>query len=211
MNQQVYNEYSNKNFSIYRKCLYLVHPIIASVWIPLALGRQKIYLFKLISTLTLVLFFALGSYDFIRGTKIVFFLNCLTAELSAGLLSFFIEYQINVDGVYFGNQLFLIEVKDACSSVSQIILAVNAIIVFYLCCKINSKIKVITILSISLLIAFVFNSIRITMLAHIIYSDKTEAFDYWHSGAGSLIFSFVIMLFSSTTYYFFWTKESRDV
>ena len=158
---------------------------------------------KLIAFLSVLLLFCLFGFSFFERTFIASWLNNITAEFAALIFSLLTRETISVVENSFGNQSFRIEVKYGCSPISQIILTANALVVFYLCCKLNSLLRLLSVCAISVTIAFVCNSLRITILAHITYFSNTENFEFCHSGTGSLIFSFIIMFITIIIYALF--------
>ena len=130
---------------------------------------------------------------FFERTFIASWLNNITAEFAALIFSLLTRETISVVENSFGNQSFRIEVKYGCSPISQIILTAKCISGFLFMLQIEFLLRLLSVCAISVTIAFVCNSLRITILAHITYFSNTENFEFWHSGTGSLIFSFIIM------------------
>jgi exosortase/archaeosortase family protein len=203
----IYKEESELLMEYIRRGLYFLHPFVCVAWYPFVKVDKRIKFLTLLFFLTALMGGSILSVDLFSNTQIVDYLNKLTANFAALLITPFSEENINITGQFFGNSNFMIEVREGCSPIKQTTLALNSIIIFYLCCKINSIIKIVVIVFAAVIGSFVFNSIRIAILAKIVSNNKMEFFHFWHSGPGSLIFSFIIMFCSSAIYYYVWSKE----
>ncbi len=133
-------------------------------------------------------------------------LNSSTASLASYVLDFFKNESVNWEQNFIVGDAAVIEVKHGCSSINQIILSLNVVVIFYLCAKIKSFSKIFVVLIIALIAPFIFNSLRVSVLFEFIASGNIKFFDLWHDGIGSLIFSMIVTLF--TSYYYFWAKEN---
>lgn len=60
---------------------------------------------------------------------------------------------------------------------------------------------------VGVLVAFVVNGLRIVLMALLINAQKHQAFDYWHHGHGSLIFSFIAVTTFGLFYLFLLRQE----
>ena len=152
----------------------------------------------------LVLLFQRYSKLFTSGD----FLNNLTASISGIILSIFVDVSVKVDANYIYVSTSVIEVKRGCSSTPQILISLFASLSLYICCKIRSHKTTFFYIITAIILAFIFNSIRISILGYLVSIEKLSTFDFWHDGAGSLIFSFLVMLVTCSIYYYLWTKEN---
>ena len=122
------------------------------------------------------------------------FLNNLTASISGIILKIFVDASVKVDASYIYVSTSGIRVGGGCSSTPQILISLFASLALYICCRIRShKITFFYIIA-AIILAFIFNSIRISILGYLVSIKKLSTFEFWHNGAGSLIFSFLIML-----------------
>lgn len=193
-----------------KRSLYLIHPLICLSWYPLV-NKTKIQEFiKLLSLLTFGYAIALVIPLLSDNTFVGVFLNEQTASIAAKMLSLIKDSPISVEGVTFSDPFFSIEVDTGCSSSSQIGISLLSIFVFAICCKIKSIYKILTVVLLSIMLAFLLNVLRIAILGHLVSIEKIKSFDFWHHGLGSLIFSFIIMTLTSFIYYFFWCKENPE-
>ena len=191
-----------------RRSLYLLNPLICISWYPILKPNKKNDFFKLFFALLGLLGSSLVLTNVLLESSISKSLNNYTAQISSILFSFFHDNDIIVNNSFFGDHYFQMEVRWGCSSLPDIILSFNAIFVFYLCCKMKSKYKIMVVIFGSTLIAFLSNSIRIAILAYFAANEKNKGFEFWHDGLGSLAFTFIIITLSSFLYYFYWSKEN---
>lgn len=204
----IYNESSSQIVAYLRRSLYLVHPLICLSLLPFFTREKMKYSLLLLGILTALMIGSMLVHNLLANISIIQKLNNLTAQLSAIFITIFSDVEVNVNETFLGNEKFLIEVKQGCSSLSQIILSINSMFVFYLCCKIRSKFKIIKIIGAAILLSFVINSARVAMLCLYVEKEEMRKFDFWHTGAGSLIFSLIVMSLASYYYYCLWCKEN---
>ena len=190
-----------------RRSLYLVQPLIYFSWYPYIKSSKKAYYLRLIVILIFITFICLFLPRLLYGTELNLRLNIWTAELTASLISPFVNQPIEVDKNLLGNEMFTIEVKDGCSSIPQTLISLYSMVIFYVCCRINSLKRVVFIFVLILALSFIFNSMRIGILSWIVIKEL-GGFDFWHEGMGSLIFAFVTMMCGSFIYYKLWCQEN---
>lgn len=83
-----------------------------------------------------------------------------------------------------------VEVYGACSGVESIMLMFFVAILFLFIVPI-SRIQQIICISVGVLLGFIINAIRVSILAVLVASSNRESFEYWHGDDGSLIFALV--------------------
>ena len=191
-----------------KRSLYLINPLILLGWAPFIRSSQKRSFLIIFSILTVGLFSCLTIPKIFDITFIGGFLNNLTASISSFILSLSTDIKVKVDASFIYVDTKGIKVGGGCSSTPQIMISLYASLTLYICCKIRSKVTIVFYILIAILVAFIFNSTRISILGYLVSIDKVKMFDFWHDGAGSLIFSFVVMLFTCSIYYFLWAKEN---
>ncbi|NES83540.1 MAG: cyanoexosortase A [Moorea sp. SIO2B7] len=81
-----------------------------------------------------------------------------------------------------------VEVFGACSGIGNIIQMFSIGILFLLMIPLN-KVQKIICMGIAVLLGFIINALRVSLLAIFVASSEMDAFDYWHKDGGSLIFS----------------------
>ena len=203
----IYKKESDGIWVYIRRLLYLLHPIISFAFISLA--QNKIPLIRYIVLITVASGAALVLPIIISLMGVTYHFSKITAYTSA----FFMQMISNETVTSIEHEMFFsnmkISVNGGCSAVPQFCLVIQGIFIFFICAPLKSLLKIILVLSVSFLSAFTLNSIRISILGFTMYKGQ-GLFDFWHSGLGSLIFSFIIMLVSSWYYYLFWCKENND-
>lgn len=177
-------------------------------WYPFIKTDYKRNFLLYFSILTFGLFACLAIPKIFNILLIEDFLNNLTASISGLILNLFINDPVKVDANSFYFSTSGIRVEGGCSSTPQILTSLFASLSLYICCKIrSSKLTIIYIITV-IILTFIFNSIRISILGYVMCIEKISTFDYWHDGPGSLIFSFIVMLINCSIYYYLWTKEN---
>ena len=205
--KQIYSDDINSYHNL-RRSLYLISPLILISWYPFIKIESKRIFLLYFSIITFGLFACLGIPIILEVLFIGDFLNDLTASISGLTLSFLLDNQVHIDFNVIKINERSIEVGGGCSSTPQILISLFASMALYICSKIKSVKKIVFYLMAAIVIAFIGNSIRISILAYLVSIDKDSMFDFWHHGAGSLIFSFSIMLISCSLYYYIWAKEN---
>ena len=81
-----------------------------------------------------------------------------------------------------------VEVYGACSGIESIIQMFSIAVLFCLIIPLQ-KIAQIICLIIAIGLGFIVNAARVALMAVLVASSQLEAFEYWHGGDGSLIFS----------------------
>ena len=191
-----------------KRSLYLLNPLILISWYPLIKKDSKRNFLLYFSILTFGLFACLAIPKVFEVFYIGDFLNNLTASVSGLILSIFVDASVKVDASYIYISTSGIRVEEGCSSTPQILISLFASLSLYVCCKIRSRKIIFFYIITAIILVFTFNSIRISILGYLISIEKFNTFDFWHDGAGSLIFSFLVMLITCSIYYYLWTKEN---
>ena len=206
--------YSNNRIliiEIIKDFAFIVYPLISVSWlIEMKKGERIGYVMNVI-ILTFGLFSVIKLPGIIGETIPIGILNRATASISATLLSLIYYKNIDVSSNTFSGENFLIEVGSGCSATPQIIVSLYALLIFYICVKLRSKMYLLIVIVSSIVTAFLLNCIRITALGYTVIIDKEHLFDFWHTGSGSLIFSLIVMFISSYIYYRFWYSENVKI
>ena len=137
---------------------------------------KEIILLSLLLFLRLVAIF-LNTFD----------LPLLTAKVSAFML-WFVGFDVVREGVVIALPTGRVEVYGACSGVESIILMLCISILFFFLISISHWQKVICV-AIAVVIGFMVNAFRVSLLAFFVDNHQPKAFEYWHSSDGSLSFA----------------------
>lgn len=112
-----------------------------------------------------------------------------TAEFSGSLL-WYTGFRVVQDGVMLHLPTGSVEVYHGCSGIQLIWQHLSLGILFVLLFPIG-WIRSLLVLIAGVSIAFVINGLRVALMAILVAQNNREAFDYWHLGTGSLIFSMI--------------------
>jgi len=201
-------DHKKNHFQIIKRLIYLISPLVLIGWFPFVKHCMKIRFILTYATLTISFFLCLTIPQIMENRIVGKFLNTSTSHISSILIDLFSTYDVIADKNYIYISDRTIKVGGGCSSTPQIFICLFASLVFYLCCKIKSKIYLLIILLVLMVTAFLLNCVRISVLSHFVVIQNLNRFNFWHDGAGSLIFSFIVMFITSFSYYHFWSKEN---
>jgi len=164
-------------------------PLIAGVGVILiASGFKSLKTYwKELILLSLLLFYRLVA---IGLTAID--LPLFTAKISA-LMLWFIGFEVVREGTVIALRQGRVEVYGACSGVESILLMLCIGILFLFLISISHRQKVICV-TIAVMIGFMVNAFRVSLLAFFVDSQQPKAFEYWHSSDGSLFFAIISVL-----------------
>lgn len=126
--------------------------------------------------------------------------STLTAKFS-GLLLWYSGFEVSRQGVYLMLPTGGIEVNPGCSGVSSILQLLGISLLFLFMFP-TSRIQKFLVPLIAISVGFVVNSIRVSMMAILVAYSSYEAFEYWHFGDGSMIFSLVAVIIFGFFCYF---------
>jgi cyanoexosortase A len=88
-----------------------------------------------------------------------------------------------------------VEVDSGCSGISLIFQLLGIALIFLVLFS-PKKSQVFLIPSIAIILAFILNGVRVSLMAYLNTYSQKSAFEYWHEGNGSLIFSLIgVILF----------------
>jgi cyanoexosortase A len=130
------------------------------------------------------------------GLVLLFFDPSLLTAKFAGFALWCLGFQVSVQGITVSLPRGAIEVYTGCSGVT-IMLQLLGVAVMNLFLVIPKLYQKILIPAIAVLSAFMVNGLRVALLAVIVALGNQEAFEYWHVGNGSLVFSTIaVVIFS---------------
>ena len=116
-------------------------------------------------------------------------LSLLTAK-TAELILHYTGYDITRQGLFLRLPTGSVEVYYGCSGANVIHQLLGLSLIFLLMFPTNFTQKIILPLS-AIVIAFFVNAVRVALMAVLVSYSTKEAFEYWHKGDGSLIFSLI--------------------
>jgi len=116
-------------------------------------------------------------------------LPTITAQFSTFTL-WAAGFQVYREGVIIFLPTGRVEVFGACSGVESILQMLNIAVLFLLLVPTTKLQKVICIIVAGLL-GFAVNGVRVALLAVLVASRNMDAFEYWHGGSATFIFSII--------------------
>ncbi|QIZ70028.1 cyanoexosortase A [Oxynema aestuarii] len=156
---------------------------------------QELLILSLISISTGLL---LGIYD----------ITPVTAKFSA-LLLWYMGFPVQRDGVLVQLPTGSIEVYSGCSGYGTMIQILGIAILFLFMFPTSLKQKFLLPL-IAITLGFVVNGIRVALMGLLVAYSSREAFEYWHYGDGSLVFSLLGVFIFGLICWFFILRTPPD-
>ena len=115
-----------------------------------------------------------------------------TAKFSTFILHY-IGFEVQRKGVFLILEKGSVEVYHGCSGVNAILQLLGLALVFLLMFPTTVAQKIVVPI-VAVLIAFVVNAARVSLMAVLVSLSQPEAFKYWHEGNGSVVFSMIAVL-----------------
>lgn len=151
---------------------------------------------------------------FLGGPKVflplVFDPTPLTAQFST-LVLWYLGFEVYRDGFMIHLPTGSVEVYSGCSGIDSITHLLSLSGLFLILVPVGLGLRILVPL-VGMLIAFVVNGFRVALMAYLVAARQPEAFDYWHEGNGSLIFSMIaVFIFGVFCYLIMkWTEARSD-
>ena len=136
----------------------------------------------------LVIFGLLASYPILQVVLRAIDLSELTAMAAAFNLSYF-GLPVQRQGVFLVMPASRVEVYGACSGIQSILQLLCISVLFLLMFPLRYRWQKVLTVAAAVVISFSVNAIRVALMVVLNNSGNKAAFDYWHEGQGSLIFS----------------------
>lgn len=136
----------------------------------------------------LIIFGLLALYPILTLTLQAIDLSELTAKAASFNLSY-LGFQVQRQGTYVYLPASRTQVYGACSGIQSILQMLSISVLFLLMFPLRNWLHKILCLLSAIIIAFFVNSIRVALMAILNNAGNKAAFDYWHEGNGSLVFS----------------------
>lgn len=138
----------------------------------------------------------------------IFDISPFTAKFAAFVL-WYMGFQVEQDGIYVNLPTGSIEVYSGCSGYSAILQLLGLAFLFLFMFPTNWKQKILVPL-VAIVAGFAVNGVRVALMAFLVaYSSKT-AFEYWHYGDGSLIFSMIGVVILGIFCWFFILRNEPE-
>lgn len=115
-----------------------------------------------------------------------------TANFSS-LILWYLGFQVRQDGLNIYLPTGAVEVYQRCSGIEGIAHLLSLSGLFLMMFPVGWGLRI-ALPILAAAIAFVVNGFRVALMAYLVAAEQPEAFDYWHDGTGSLIFSMIAVL-----------------
>ncbi|MGV0023916.1 cyanoexosortase A [Phormidesmis priestleyi] len=119
-------------------------------------------------------------------------LSPLTAKFAVFVL-WCLGFDVSRQGLLIHLPKGSIEVYAGCSGMAIILQLLGLALIYLLLCRTRFRQKV-WVVAIALSLAFTINGLRVALMAVLVALSNQSAFEYWHVGNGSLIFSTIAVL-----------------
>jgi cyanoexosortase A len=185
----------------------LIPLLIKSIFL-MTLSTSSLYIFPLVAGLSITLLASgfRGLHQYRKELLILFILGLtqplinlinnfdpsfLTAQF-ASLILWYSGFDIVREGtnIYFAGSPQGVEVYPGCSGVDAIMHLLSLTLLFFLLFPSDLKTKILLPLA-AIIIGFIANALRVSLLAVIVALHEKKGFEYWHAGEGSLLFSMI--------------------
>ena len=128
-----------------------------------------------------------------NGTLLfVFDISAWTAKFATFVL-WYSGFEVSRQGINITLTTGFVEVNRGCSGLQSILQLWVLAVLFLVMFPIDGC-KKILVPVVATLLGFVVNGVRVALMAYLAASSNHKAFDYWHTGDGSLIFSMISVL-----------------
>jgi cyanoexosortase A len=132
-----------------------------------------------------------------------------TANFSA-LMLWYLGFQVRQDGLNIYLPTGAVEVYQRCSGIEGIAHLLSLSGLFLMMFPVGWGLRV-ALPILAAVIAFVVNGLRVALMAYLVAAGQPEAFDYWHDGTGSLIFSIIaVLLFGAIAFLLLRLSETSE-
>jgi cyanoexosortase A len=102
-----------------------------------------------------------------------------------------------------------IEVYPACAGIDVMMDLLSLSVLFIFLFKLSLQQKLIVPI-VAATLGFIVNGFRVALMAILVAQGDKQAFDYWHLGDGSLVFSMISTLFFGCFCWFLLSRNERE-
>jgi cyanoexosortase A len=136
-------------------------------------------------------------------------ITLLTAKSSAFIL-WYTGFDVTLSGINIYLPNGSVEVLSGCSGIELISQMLGLAILFLLIFPQSWQQKILVPI-VAATVGFVMNAGRVALMTVIVAKDNLNAFDYWHSGDGSLLFSIIsVLIFGLFCWFLIGHNESKN-
>ncbi|MBD2433364.1 MULTISPECIES: cyanoexosortase A [Fischerella] len=140
---------------------------------------------------------------------VIYKITLLTAKSSAFIL-WYIGFDVTLAGINIYLPNGSVEVLHGCSGIDLISQMLGLAVLFLLMFPQAWQYKILVPI-VAATVGFIMNSGRVALMTVLVAKDNINAFDYWHSGNGSLLFSIIsVLIFGLFCWIIIGHDESKD-
>jgi len=133
----------------------------------------------------------------------------LTAKLAAFIL-WYTGFEVTRSGMNIYLPTGSIEVASGCSGIEIIFQQLGLALIFILMFPLNKQHKILAPI-VAAILGFFVNGVRVALMGVIVAKGNQKAFEYWHHGDGSLIFSMIaVILFGLFCWFLLNINETKN-
>ncbi|MBW4645687.1 MAG: cyanoexosortase A [Goleter apudmare HA4340-LM2] len=183
--------------------IFYLLPVISALGLALlASSIQRLQQYKR----ELISLFLLCTANLLRPR--IFDISIFTAKFSAFIL-WYTGSEVTRSGVEITLPTGVIKVYEGCSGIAQIFDLLVLALLFMLMFPRKWQQKILVPI-VAVIIGFIVNAVRVSLMALLVRQDNLDTFEYWHSGNGSLIFSLVAALIFGCFCWFLLRSEAES-
>ncbi|MEH1780009.1 MAG: cyanoexosortase A [Nostoc sp.] len=135
-------------------------------------------------------------------------ISLLAAKLSTAIL-WYTGFQVSRSGVIIHLPRGGIEVYPGCAGIDVMMDLLSLAVLFIFLFNLSLQQKFIVPI-VAATLGFIVNGFRVALMAILVAQGDKQAFDYWHLGDGSLVFSMISTLFFGCFCWFLLSRNERE-
>ncbi|WP_375491594.1 cyanoexosortase A [uncultured Nostoc sp.] len=135
-------------------------------------------------------------------------ISLLAAKLSTAIL-WYTGFQVSRSGVIIHLPRGSIEVYPGCAGIDVMMDLLSLAVLFIFLFNLSLQQKFIVPI-VAATLGFIVNGFRVALMAILVAQGDKQAFDYWHLGDGSLVFSMISTLFFGCFCWFLLSRNERE-
>ncbi len=195
----------NSTLQINSVAIFLLPPIMSGFGLALlASGYQGLKQYR--KELLILGFLTIRSLLMVLPYKID--ISLLTAKLSTAIL-WYTGFQVSRSGVILNLPTGSVEVYYRCAGTDMIIDLLSLAVLFIFIFNLSLQQKFLVPI-VAATLGFIVNGFRVALMAILVAQGDKQAFEYWHQGDGSLIFSMISTLFFGCFCWFLLSRNERE-
>ncbi len=135
-------------------------------------------------------------------------LSLIIAKI-VGFTLWYLGFKVSIEA----NHLYFpsggIVINDACAGVANLFYLLKVSIIFLILFPLSKRKYIVIVPLVALALAFIMNLFRVGLLA-VLAPNNPQAFEYWHEGTGSLVFTFTVVVTFGSFYLYLLRRENHQ-